>query len=432
MGAKELYEALVPGLSRAQSREWRTGGPGPSPRRPQVEMVAPKGVGDCANNIARESALLSNRVHDYNRRAAASVPHVNFVFEQGGFPMRFAGAIVLLVSGWAAPVSPALGQSPLDDSVNAAMQVLREIMAVPLKCIPESLLHEAQGIAVIPGMVKGGFIVGARHGKGVLATRDEVGLWRAPVFITVTGGSVGPQAGVQAIDVVLVFRTRRSVEGILKGTVTIGADLAVAAGPVGRQASAATDAELKAEILSYSRSRGLFAGAAIDGAIMHIDHRANAEYYALRPGQLQAIIPSSGVAFAQLVTSYAPPPRLGPLVIAVPKETPPPPSFPPPDEREAVRQQLVTAAQRLQPLLDPAWQRYLALPAEVLTGQPLPPGSTFEPTLHRYHLVASDARYRVLSEQHEFQETHQLLRRFAALAQPRPAGAISLPPPPAH
>jgi lipid-binding SYLF domain-containing protein len=329
-------------------------------------------------------------------------------------------------------VSPALAQSPLDESVNAATQVLREIMSVPLKCIPESLLYEAQGIAVVPGMVKGGFIIGARHGKGVLATRDEAGLWRAPVFITVTGGSIGPQAGIQATDLVLVFRTRRSVEGLLKGTVTIGADVAVAAGPVGRQASAATDAELKAEILSYSRSRGLFAGAAIDGAIMHVDHRANAEYYAQRPGQLQVVMPSSGVAFAQLLTSIAPPPRLGPIAIAAPKETPPPPSFPAPDERESVRQQLVAAAQRLQPLLDPAWQRYLALPAEVLTGQSLPPGGTFEPTLQRYQAVAGDARYRVLSEQHEFQETYQLLRRFAALAQPRPAGTLSLPPPPAR
>jgi lipid-binding SYLF domain-containing protein len=346
--------------------------------------------------------------------------------------MSFAAAVVVLVSGWAGPVSPALAQSPLDDSVNAATQVLREIMVVPLKCIPESLLHEAQGIAIIPGMVKGGFIVGVRHGKGVLATRDEAGLWRAPVFITVTGGSVGAQAGVQATDLVLVFKTRRSVEGILKGKVTIGADLAAAAGPVGRQASAATDTQLKAEILSYSRSRGLFAGLAIDGATMHIDHRANAEYYALRPGQLHGSIPRSGVGLVQVLTSYAPPPGPGPTAGLVPKEIPPPPPFPLPDEREAARQKLVAAAERLQPLLDASWQQYLALPAEVVTGQPLPPGGTFEPFLHRYQTVASDARFRVLSEHHEFQETHMLLRRFAALAQPRSTGTLPLPPPPAH
>jgi lipid-binding SYLF domain-containing protein len=345
--------------------------------------------------------------------------------------MRVAGALVLFLSGWMGVVSPALGQSPLDDTVNASTQVLREIMAVPLKCIPESLMHEAQGIAIVPCMVKGGFIVGAWHGKGVLATRDEAGLWRAPVFITVTGGSIGLQAGVQATDLVLVIKSRRSVAGILKGKVMIGTDLAVAAGPVGRQASAATDAQLKAEILSYSRSRGLFAGLAVDGAVLHIAHRANAEYYALRPGQAQLSIPSSAVAFIQLVTSLAPPPA-APALVVTPKDVPPPPAFAPPDEREAVRQQLVATAQRLQPLLDSAWQQYLALPAEVLNDQPLRAGGTLELSLQHYRKIANDPRYRVLSEQQEFQETYQLLRRFAALAQPRPVGTLSLPPPPEH
>jgi lipid-binding SYLF domain-containing protein len=345
--------------------------------------------------------------------------------------MRYAGALVLLLCSWAQAGSPALAQSPLDDSVNEATQVLHEIMAVPLRCIPDSLMHRAHGIAIIPGMVKGGFIIGVRHGRGVLMTRDEAGLWRAPVFITLTGGSFGPQAGVQATDLVLVFRTRRSVEHILRGKITIGADLAVAAGPVGRQASAATDAELKAEILSYSRSRGLFAGVAVDGATLHIDHRANAEYYAPRPGQLQASIPGSGVALVQLVTSYAPP-RNGPAVALAPREVPPPPALPAPDERETVRQQLVAAAQRLQPLLDAGWQRYLALPEDVLTGQPLPQGATYEPTLQHYQMVASDPRYRALGEQPAFRETYELLRHFAALAQPRPAGTLLLPPPPPH
>src|SRR5207248_8633393 len=143
-------------------------------------------------------------------------------------------------------------------------------------------------------------------------------------------------------------RTRRSVEGVLKGKVTIGADLAVAAGPVGRQASAATDARLKAELLSYSRSRGLFAGLAVDGATLHIDHQANADYYALRPGQPHAGIPGSGVALVQALTSYAPPSGHGPAVVLAPKEIPPPPPLPPPDEREAARPPLVAAAQRLQ------------------------------------------------------------------------------------
>lgn len=344
--------------------------------------------------------------------------------------MRIAAAIVLIMSGWMVDVPLARAQTPLDDTVNSATQVLREIMAIPSKCIPESLLREAQGVAVVPGLVKGGFIVGVQHGKGVLTTRDEAGLWRAPVFITITGGSLGAQAGVQEIDLILVFKTRRSVQGILKGKVTIGADLSVAAGPVGRQALAATDAQLKAEILSYSRSRGLFAGVAINGASMHIDHGANAEYYALRPGQPPGTIPASGVAFAQLVSSYAPP-RQQPVVVVTPKEViQPPPTYQPPDERENVREQLLAVAQRLQSSLDPAWQQYLALPAEVVTGQPLPPGGTLEPVLSRYQAVASDPRYRALGERHEFQEAFALLRRFAALSQPRPAGTLALPAPP--
>jgi lipid-binding SYLF domain-containing protein len=356
------------------------------------------------------------------------------VREHGGFHMRFAAAIVLLMVGWVGVVAPAQAQSPQDDLVNASTHVLREIMTVPLKCIPESLLREAEGIAIVPGMVKGGFIVGMEHGKGVLVARNEAGLWRAPVFVTVTGGSVGAQAGVQATDVILVFKTQHSVERILKGKVKIGADLAVAAGPIGRDAAAATDAHLKAEIWSYSRSRGLFAGLAIDGAAVHVDHRANSEYYALRPGQVHVAIPASAVALAQTITKYAPPPpRSDPAVVIVPKEgPPPPPSFPPPDEREAVRQQLVVAAHRLQPLLEPAWQQYLALPPEILTGQALPPGVSLEPLVRRYQVVASDSRYRTLSEHHEFQETYALVRRYADLAHPRPAGTLPLPPPPGH
>jgi lipid-binding SYLF domain-containing protein len=349
--------------------------------------------------------------------------------------VRTVGTLLFLAIGWSGAAPPALAQSPPDELVNAAAEVLREVMAVPLKCVPERLLREAQGVAIVPGMVKGGFIVGVRHGRGVLATRDEAGLWRAPLFIIVTGGSVGAQAGVQTTDLVLVFQTRRSVEGILKGKVTVGADLAVAAGPVGRQASAATDAQLQAEILSYSRSRGLFAGLALDGATLHIDHRATAEYYAPRPGQPPGSLPGSGVALAQLLTSYAPP--AGPVPVAAPAAVlpapaavAPPPHFPPPEEREAVRQQLVAAAERLQPLLDAAWQHYLALPAEVVTGHPLPPGGELEPLLHRYQAVEADARYRVLSERHEFQEAHALLRRYAALAQSRQTGPLSLPPPP--
>jgi lipid-binding SYLF domain-containing protein len=137
------------------------------------------------------------------------------------------------------------------------------------------LLADAEAIAVIPNVIKAGLVVGGRHGKGLLAVRQRDGVWSNPSYVSLSGGSVGFQAGVQATDVVLVFRTRRGVDNVVNGKFTLGADAAVAAGPVGRTASAATDAQLRAEIYSYSRSRGLFAGVALDGAVLSIDHDAN-------------------------------------------------------------------------------------------------------------------------------------------------------------
>ncbi len=156
-----------------------------------------------------------------------------------------------------------------------ADRVLREIMRIPEQRIPDRLLKGAEGIAVIPNVVKLGFVVGGRAGRGLISVRSANGTWSTPAFIKIRGGSLGFQAGVQATDIVLIFRSKRSIQNIVNGKFTLGADAAVAAGPVGRQASAATDLELKAEIYSYSRSRGLFAGVALDGAVLSMDHRAN-------------------------------------------------------------------------------------------------------------------------------------------------------------
>lgn len=161
------------------------------------------------------------------------------------------------------------------DRAMDADRVLREIMRVPDQRIPDKLLHGADGIAIIPGVVKVGFVVGGRAGNGLLSVRNENGTWSTPTFIKLRGGSVGFQAGVQETDVILVFRTKRSVNNIVNGKFTLGADAAVAAGPVGRNASASTDTQLKAEIYSYSRSRGLFAGVALDGSAITIDNKAN-------------------------------------------------------------------------------------------------------------------------------------------------------------
>lgn len=160
-----------------------------------------------------------------------------------------------------------------------AIDVLREIQDVPDKRIPADLMREAYAIAVIPEVVKAGLIFGGRHGNGLVSVRGPDGTWSNPSFIEITGGSFGFQAGVQATDVILVFRTRRGVENIVYGKFTLGADAGVAAGPVGRSASASTDAEGRAEILSYSRSRGLFAGVSLDGAVLSIDRSANRRVY---------------------------------------------------------------------------------------------------------------------------------------------------------
>jgi lipid-binding SYLF domain-containing protein len=132
---------------------------------------------------------------------------------------------------------------------------------------------------VIPDVIKGGFFVGGRRGKGVLVVRSSNGEWSNPTFITLTGGSFGWQIGGQSTDVLLVFKTSRSVENISRGKLTLGADAALAAGPVGRHTGAATDARLAAEVYSYSRSRGLFAGVALEGAAISIDDSANRALY---------------------------------------------------------------------------------------------------------------------------------------------------------
>ncbi len=158
-------------------------------------------------------------------------------------------------------------------------QILRNIMQIPEKSIPIKLLRNAKALAIIPHVIKVGFVVGGRFGKGVLMVRQKNGYWSSPCFINLTGGSIGWQIGAQATDIILVFKTRRGVDGIVSGKFTLGANVAVAAGPVGRNASASTDAMLNAEIYSYSRSKGLFAGACIDGSAISVNDEYNELYY---------------------------------------------------------------------------------------------------------------------------------------------------------
>jgi lipid-binding SYLF domain-containing protein len=159
-----------------------------------------------------------------------------------------------------------------------AVRVLKQIMQAPDRGIPAHLVRDAYAIAVIPDVIKAGFVIGGRHGLGLLAVKKG-GVWSNPSFLRMNGGSIGFQAGVQSTDVILVFRTQRGVDSIVHGKFALGADASVAAGPVGRSADAATDAQLQAEIYSYSRSRGLFAGVALDGSVLSIDNTANQAVY---------------------------------------------------------------------------------------------------------------------------------------------------------
>jgi lipid-binding SYLF domain-containing protein len=160
-----------------------------------------------------------------------------------------------------------------------ASQVLEELRTSRDGGIPDRLLERAYGIAVIPDMTKIAFFFGGRRGNGVLVYRGKDGRFTNPIFITMTGGSFGWQWGVQSTDIVLVFTTPKGVEGITGGKVTLGADASVAAGPVGRESSASTDMSFKSEVYSYSRSRGVFAGLAIDGAVISIDDDENETFY---------------------------------------------------------------------------------------------------------------------------------------------------------
>jgi lipid-binding SYLF domain-containing protein len=190
----------------------------------------------------------------------------------------------------------ASAQSKEEARLIQATSVVEELNAMPDQRAPDWLLARAYGIAVIPNVVKVGLGIGGRGGKGAMVVRNAQGGWSNPVFITLGGGSFGWQAGVQSADLLLVLTSERSVEGITAGKVTLGADASVAAGPVGRQTSAATDVNLS-EIYSYSRASGLFAGIAIDGSVMAIDKKANAIFYSI-----------PDVKTADILASTTPPP----------------------------------------------------------------------------------------------------------------------------
>ena len=205
---------------------------------------------------------------------------------------------------------PAAAATREERRVADASDVLDQFLRIPEKSIPPALLSRAYAVAVIPNVVKIGFGIGARRGKGIIVIRQGDDSWSNPAFITMTGGSIGWQVGAQSTDVILVFRTRKGVENIANGTLTLGADASIAAGPVGRHTSVATDIRFQAEVVSYSRSRGLFAGVAFEGAGVTMDRKANSAFYgstSMTPENIFAsspnIAPDIANDFVQILTA---------------------------------------------------------------------------------------------------------------------------------
>jgi len=187
--------------------------------------------------------------------------------------------IALMVITASAYSQAALATAREEAKLIEASGVLEELFAQKDTAIPEKLMARAYGIAVVPNVVKVAAVVGGRRGTGAMVVRDANGKFTDPIMVSLTGGNVGWQIGVQSTDIVLVFTTAKGIEGITDGKLTLGADASVAAGPVGRAASAATDQNFTAEVYSYSRNRGLFAGVSLDGSVLAIDTKANKGLY---------------------------------------------------------------------------------------------------------------------------------------------------------
>ncbi|WP_417732694.1 lipid-binding SYLF domain-containing protein [Rosistilla oblonga] len=332
-----------------------------------------------------------------------------------------------LLLALATPPQSASAQSAEEGIVLAASAVLSQAMSTSLNQIPRSMLTDAHGVAIIPNVIKGGFIIGARHGRGLLFVRDPNGIWHAPVFITLTGGNIGWQAGLQSSDIVLVFKTAKSVEGILSGTLTIGADAAAAAGPVGLQGAVATDGRLQAEIYSYSRSRGLFAGVAIDGSVLQIDQLSTGTYYrSPAPGQ-PVVIPPAAQELTQRIANYAA--GVAPTEGTSTSQMPPLAQRYTAQESDVLRGQLLQIAPKLFALLDEQWKTYLALPFSATADGAHPTPQQVQQTLAHFQSVATNPQFQQLAARPEFQSVYGLLQHYQQSLTPN-TQTLQLPPPP--
>jgi lipid-binding SYLF domain-containing protein len=246
--------------------------------------------------------------------------------------LSLAAALMLLPV--AAP--PPAGERELR-TVESATEAIRELAGIPLKGLPRALLQDAAGVAIFPQVRKAAFIVDRETGRGVILPHDPDGRWGSPLFATLQGHGIGGEVGIETTDLVLVFKTRKSLDRALRGQLTLGGEVAVAAGPLGRETEVASDRPLKAEIYSYSRSRGLFVGVSLEGARLRVDEAANEAFYHVRGGHVADVLSLRGVPvpspvealkdqLTRLSSPATPPPA--PAVIVVPG---PPPHRPSPE-----------------------------------------------------------------------------------------------------
>ena len=204
--------------------------------------------------------------------------------------LRFGTLLGVSLLLLASPTAQLQARSRELKTVESAAAVIHALADIPLKGIPHVLMNEAAGVAIFPRVLKAGLVVDERFGRGVILVHEPDGRWSNPVFVSLEGVGVGGQAGIEATELVLVFKTRKGLERALHGKLTLGGEVSIAAGPLGREAEAATDALLRAEIYSYSRSRGLFAGVSLEGAGLRVDASANERFYGLKGGRPEDVL----------------------------------------------------------------------------------------------------------------------------------------------
>jgi SH3 domain-containing YSC84-like protein 1 len=340
--------------------------------------------------------------------------------------------------------------------VNEATVVLQELVAGARTQIPANLLATAEGVAIVPHYVRGAFVLGIAGGRGVLVVRDANRNWLAPEFITIGGGSIGWQAGVQATDLVLVFRSPKSLANMRQGKLTLGVNASAAAGPIGRDAGAATDASAQAEIFTYSKTRGLFAGVSLTGANVQIDVPATQVYYQTNTGG-PGVVPPSAISLINELTrfsTFVPPVELaaGSAVstTASPGSLPtnpsalPDPLTPQPGPTSSLPlnpvvtvamvplpadnvMRLENAVSALVTNVDPQWQAYLSLPIGWRGAKEVPADQIYS-TLTRYERVATNPQFAALRSLPAFNDALKELRELAARAPT--SEHLRLPPPP--